>query len=55
MVPTTVKPTTTSSIAAVDATTTNFTIPRSTCSINYGSTVLLVAILMLAYAVTKSV
>jgi len=46
--------TTTTSIPAVDATTTNFTIPRSACSINYGSTVHLVAILMLAYAVTKS-
>ena len=46
--------TTTTSIPAMDVTTTNLTIPRSACSINYGSTVHLVAILMLAYAVTKS-
>ena len=54
MSPPTVEPTTTFSIPAVDVTTTNSTIPRSACSINYGSTVLLVAILMLVYAVTKS-
>jgi hypothetical protein len=46
--------TTTTSIPTVDVTTTNVTLPRSACSINYGSTVHLVAILMLAYAVTKS-
>ena len=52
--PSTVEPTTTTSIPPVDVTTTNMTIPGSACSINYGSTVHLVAILMLAYAVTKS-
>ena len=55
MSPPIAEPTTTTSMPAVEVATTNSTIPRSACSINYGSTVHLVAILMLAYAVTKSV
>jgi hypothetical protein len=55
MSPPITEPTTATSIPAVEVITTNVTLPRSACSINYGSTVHLVAILMLAYAVTKSV